>query len=639
MPPVKTVDRDNEPEIVLNRRTAPHDRLWWHCEPGKDRASAIRSAVEQIEGQISGYRSDLELYMRAYGAGNVAGEGLGVATRWQSRQPLRLRLNLIEQVCDAMQAKVAKLRPRPAFLVNQGDWGLRKRAAAMEQAVDGEFYRNAVDELSPQVALDAFICGTGFWRVGRRGVGHPVIDRVFPGEIVVDPLEGMYQKPRTLYQCRLVDREYLIETFAFDDKTLADQIRRAPASSARAFPWLRARPGHTDTVLVIEAWHLPSGTSLETGGRDGVHTIVVGDVELLQPPATKFTDLAFPIVPLRWQTRQFGFFGRGIAEEIMPQQIEINYTLEKIQHILHRVSSVRTWINGGGSIAVDASKKLTNMPGEILTYTGPNPPVTEVVNAVPAEMFAHVKTLKADAFEAVGLSQFFATSDKPAGLNSGEAQRVYEDVGTERLIIKGRAYEWAHVELAKRVIDVKRAIANDNNEKESPVVVQRKRARGVTIQSLKFKDVDLDRDLYMLEVAPQSGLPGTPSGRKAAVSEWIQIGLCSPDEGRELLGMPDLKSADDEKFATRDSVLSAVEQMADDGIYTPPHPLLDIQQAKKLIASAFSRLEWEGCPETNLELIARYASQLLALEAATMPPPEMQQAVPQQPLPQQLTAA
>jgi hypothetical protein len=161
----------------------------------------------------------------------------------------------------------------------------------------------------------------------------------------------------------------------------------------------------------------------------------------------------------------------------------------------------------------------------------------------------------------------------------------------------------------------------------------------VTIQSLKFKDVDLDRDLYMLEVAPQSGLPGTPSGRKAAVSEWIQIGLCSPDEGRELLGMPDLKSADDEKFATRDSVLSAVEQMADDGIYTPPHPLLDIQQAKKLIASAFSRLEWEGCPETNLELIARYASQLLALEAATMPPPEMQQAVPQQPLPQQLTAA
>jgi len=49
--------------------------------------------------------------------------------------------------------------------------------------------------------------------------------------------------------------------------------------------------------------------------------------------------------------------------------------------------------------------------------------------------------------------------------------------------------------------------------------------------------------------------------------------------------------------------------------------LLDLQQAKRLTASAFTRLEWEGCPEDHLELIARYASQLLVLEQAGMPAP------------------
>jgi hypothetical protein len=117
-----------------------------------------------------------------------------------------------------------------------------------------------------------------------------------------------------------------------------------------------------------------------------------------------------------------------------------------------------------------------------------------------------------------------------------------------------------------------------------------------------------------MQMAPQSALPGTPSGRRATIAEWIQQGLVTADEGRELSGIPDIKSNYDERFATRDSVLSAIELMADDGKFVMPHPLLNLGEAKKLVASAYTRLEWEGCPEDNLELVARYASALLMLE-------------------------
>src|SRR6185369_8192960 len=105
------------------------------------------------------------------------------------------------------------------------------------------------------------------------------------------------------------------------------------------------------------------------------------------------------------------------------------------------------------------------------------PPTTDVVNAIPTELLNHPYNLKRDAFEQIGLSQAFATASKPAGLNSGEAQRVYEDVGTERLIVNGRMYESAHMELVWAIVAVKQEIANDPNEKETPVVVTRKKAR------------------------------------------------------------------------------------------------------------------------------------------------------------------
>ncbi len=204
---------------------------------------------------------------------------------------------------------------------------------------------------------------------------------------------------------------------------------------------------------------------------------------------------------------------------------------------------------------------------------------------------------------------------------------MHEDVGTERQIIKGRSYQGAHMRLADAVVDVKREIALDRDEEEHPVQVKAKRARGTTVHTLSWKDADMHRDSYVTELLPQGALPGTPSGRVATLSEWLQVGAITVEEWRQLSEMPDLKSHETPASTTRDNVLSAIESISDDGVYAAPHGLLDLRLARMLISSAFNRLQWEGLPEGRLEMIARYASDVddleqIALEAAQ---PQQQQ--------------
>lgn len=620
---VKIKEGMQEPTL-LQRQSNELTQRWWKMKPGNERARAIIAAVDAIEREQTSRRSLDMMHLQMYGAGNASGQGLGVTAKWRAAQKVTLRLNLAQMIVDSMQAKIAKLRPRPRILTTRGDWGLRKRAEAMEQMIDGEFYRNNVDDLGPKVATDSFAIGDGFGRVCRRNVGHPVIERALPGEVLVDYWDGLRGFPRCIYQTQLIDRDYLDQLMGGRRNSKVSQlIRDASGAKSTQYPWLQQRPGHSDMLYQIEAFHLPSYPD----AGDGAYTLIVGDSELLEPKATKYERDTFPIAQLSWQPRTLGFYSKGLVEEITPQQIEVNYTLEKIQYMLHNVSTVRHWIQAGGKIELRV-QKMTNTPGEVLKYFGPNPPITEVVNAVPRELFDHVINQKNLAFESVGLSQFFATASKPAGLDSGEAQRVYEDVGSERQMIKGRGYEGFHMQIAQRVVDVKHEIADDPNEKESPVVIEAKRKRGVTVRTLSYKDVNLEKYVYLWKTLPESALPGTPSGRAATASEWLQMGAISPDQWRDLMQMPDLASYDSPEASTRDNVLSAIEAIADDGEYVPPHSMLDIQLAKVLVAAAFNRLQWEGLPEDRLELIARYASELVDIEQAALEPQQPAQMMP-----------
>jgi hypothetical protein len=93
-----------------------------------------------------------------------------------------------------------------------------------------------------------------------------------------------------------------------------------------------------------------------------------------------------------------------------------------------------------------------NKIGVIVPYRG-TAPIFSVSQSNSQEMYEERARLIQFGFEQEGLSMLSATSQKPAGLNSGEAQRVYQDINSDRFAALERRYSNFYVDLAYQIID------------------------------------------------------------------------------------------------------------------------------------------------------------------------------------------
>ena len=154
---------------------------------------------------------------------------------------------------------------------------------------------------------------------------------------------------------------------------------------------------------------------------------------------------------------------------------------------------------------------------------------------VPAEYYAQLERLKAMAYDQAGISQLSATSQKPAGLNSGAALREYEDVESDRFGPAGEAYASYHIELDRLGIAAARGIA----EREGGFKVRA--PAGTFLDEIDWKSIDLSESDYTTQVYPVSSLPQDPAGRLQTVTEYVQAGWYSKRVGKKLLAFPDIE--------------------------------------------------------------------------------------------------
>ncbi len=77
--------------------------------------------------------------------------------------------------------------------------------------------------------------------------------------------------------------------------------------------------------------------------------------------------------------------------------------------------------------------QLNNDLAAIVKFSG-TPPTYVPPQIIAPEVYQHLWALYAKAFEISGISQLNATGLKPSGLNSGAAQRAYQDVQSERFL-------------------------------------------------------------------------------------------------------------------------------------------------------------------------------------------------------------
>lgn len=571
---------------------------WWKVEP-ENMFQHITSVTDSII-EAQNYRQLMNLrYARLYMNQEIAGFGAGLYDRVNNAAiSNKVSYNVVKSCIDAASARIAKMRPRLVALTSGGSWSLQQKSKKLSKYIEGTLIEaNSYQEMS-KAFVDSCVFGTGVVKVFQDGEKIHT-ERVFVNEIVVDDAEGIYGSPRQIHQLKYISRDVLLDMFP------EHAAKIVSAKSGMKGDQSVTTSYAADYLVVRESWHLKSGKK----ATDGKHIITIENCTLHHESYDKDY---FPFIFLRWSPRLLGFFGSGIAEELLGLQIEINKLLRDIQQAQNLACVPRVLIESGSSVVED---HVNNKIGSIVKYTGIKPEIV-TSNAMPTELYNHLETLYQKAFQLTGISQLSAQSQKPAGLDSGVALREYQDIESERFSLVSQAYEDAYIELGNRCIDLAQELSKINKDLSITVPGSQ------LIETIKWSDIQIGRDQYLLQLYPSSLLPTQPAGRLQRVQELLQAGLIDQITAKSLLDFPDIEDAMDNELAEWNDIHSVLEHMLENDEYNAPEPFMNPELCIKIAKSQYLRAKTKGVEEEKLELLRRFIEDSAQLVKLSMPQPE-----------------
>lgn len=580
-----------EAQGALNRR-------WWLARK-EDRAASVAAVVNQISDFNTRRYAQYQTSARLYGNASILGMNQVLGQRGISTPAVlkdKVSYNIVQSTVDTITSKMAKNKPKPLFLTSGGDYKLQRKAKKLDKFVEGIFYANDAYSLGNKVFRDSCILADGFIHVFDH-YGRVQWDRTLAPEIYVDWMDGFYGKPRQMHLVKRVDREVLADLFS----SKARMIREANSADTEAGGIFE---NISDQLTVVESWHLPSGPE----ATDGLHTINLAQGNLFEEEWTRQT---FPFAKMTWSDRVNGYFGQSLAEQIQNIQLEVNKILWIISRSFHLAGTFKILMERGSRVV---KEHINNDLGPIVEYTGTEPKYI-VPPVVPVEYYSQLQNLKTSAYEQAGISQLSSSSQKPAGLNSGKALREFNDLETDRFQTVGQAYEKMYLDLSRESINTGRDIYSQT--KKFSVAVPGKKF----IETIDWKDIDLEDDEFFMKIFPVSSLPTDPAGRLQTIQEYIQAGFITPRTGRRLLDVPDLEQIEDLQNATEEYLHMILEKIVDEGKYTPPDPEDDLQLAAELALLYYAQGKCNGLEPEKLEMLRRFMIQVKALMAKAMTPP------------------
>ena len=531
----------------------------WQELEGDDCATAVTSTIDTIRQDQSASRENDLRHMRMYRNMALAGMGISTGTRTASGQP-PLSLNVVRNMVNAVTSKIAKHRPKGTFQTYGAGYKARKKARDTEQFAEGMLYKERFRARAPSIFRNLSILGTGVAKVCPVGGGKICMEPVFTPELTIDSAEGMHREPRNWYQSKYVDKRWLAARAPTDeirDRILLLNSERSNVDEAeQEFFSYRTEQ---DMVRLDEAYHLASGP----GEGDGHFVQCVQGVLIVKKPWK--WDFA-PFAVARWSESPLGFWGMGLAEELVGIQVEINRLVRKIQTSFQLLANPYVLADRASNIA---RSSITDIPGSVILYNGREPRVY-APSTVSPEVFSHLDRLYQRSYELAGISQLSAQSQKPVGFESGRAILVFEDIESDRFSTVTREWENLHM----RVIELGLWAADQEKAYWVPA------RKALNIEKTKFSDIGVDREDVMTQIQPTSVLGDTPSGQLDELERLVQKGIISgPEDLADQVLDPDVKAVLNRVAAPKRLVEKLVESMLEGGEYQPPEPFMNLPLA------------------------------------------------------------
>lgn len=595
---------------------------WWKAESGQQLASELSGTAAYLKTNQT-YRSrQIAANVRLYCGLSVysyAGSNVSQMNRTKTLPEDRPTFNLIQACTDTMVSRIGQDRPEPKFLTDGADYKQRHLAQRLNQFILGEFYQTKAYDKAVKMLRDSIVIGTGCLKVYEGEDGKVCVDRVMISDLYVDDNDSINGEPQQLIQLKLMDR----------DKLLANSPNKAEKiieGTPQSYPDNAPDSGRTtaDQVMVVEGWKLPSGPDKDAPGYiAGRHTIatvngIIFDEEWNKPK--------FPFVFMNYSDPYLGFFGQSLATQLFGTQLTLNRILYTIAQAITLVGVPRVFMEQNSKVSKTA---INNQLGVICTYSGVKPSY-EVAPCNAPELYAERDKLIQYGFQQCGVSMMQASSQKPMGLNSGEAVRSFDDISTDRMATVSKKYSNVFVDLAYLIADTAMDIAKRDGEYQT-VYPNKDGTKEIDLPAMKFME-----DPFIIQCFSESSLPRTPAGRIQTVTEQVQAGMLSIKEGRRLMRFPDLEQNERLDNASEERIFKILDDIVEKGKFEPPDAFLDLQLATQLVVQYINLYLAANLEEKKADLLRMFFKQCQALIQAATPPPMPAAPVPQanaQPLP------
>lgn len=590
---------------------------WWKSKNDKELSEQLLTTAAYLKDSQSNRYRQAALYARLYGnvsLFNFIGNSMSKMDMTQGLPTDRPTFNLVQSATDTLIARISQARPAPVFLTDNGDYKERRLAKQLNNFILGELYQTKAYDKAAIMLRDALVEGTGVLKIYETQDHKVGLDRVLCTELLVDINESINGDPRQLYQLKLVDRDVLMEQ--------APKFKKTIETAANAYPDGSADSSKTvsDLVMVVEGWRLPSGKD----SGDGRHTIACSSGIILDE---EYKKEKFPFVFLHYAPRLLGFWAQGLAEQLMGTQLEINSLLYTISKSIKLVGVPRVFVEDGSKVV---SAHLNNDVGTIVRYRGTKPEYT-VAPCVPQELYAQLQRLIDYGYQQSGVSAMQAAAQKPAGLNSGEAIRSYDDISSDRMSTLSRRYDNLFIDLAYIITDMAMDICKAQGSYQT-VYPNKDGTRQIDLPKMS-----LIKDPFIIQCYNTSSLPKEPAGRMQKVTEMIQSGMITVKEGRRLLDYPDLEQVEKLANASEERIYQILDKIVEDGEYQSPDIFMDLQLANDIVVQYYNLYSSAKLEEERCQMLRDFFTQVQDLKTEAQAPQvapgstPVPQAVPQAP--------
>jgi hypothetical protein len=589
------------------------DPEWFYADDPGPGMVAMGQAIAQAQGWRRSQNLRLaRLYQDRDVSSVYANAGSAAAMITEIMGPQRASWNLVRAACDVAHSRVGKNRGRVMFVSVDGNWSMRRKARLRTRFIDGAFRMANVYEEMSRVFLDGAVFGIGLLYVYSED-GKLKSERVLPDEVVVDPGEGIHANPRTIYRRKPMPRSQALR-LAGDDPKKQAAVRGAPVSFAsigieRVF-------ANGDLVDVWTAWRLPSSPK----AKDGRYVVAVEGCTIDEGPWNR---PRHPIVAFRWGDALAGWYGLGIAEQLVGHQLAIRKIQWQIASAIYHGATFKILAHTTSKVN---PKQFNNDPrGTVITYSGEKPPPQFIApSVVQPELFSERDREWQHGFDQVGLPPT-GSGTIPPNLKSGEAIRAYTESVDSRLAVPSQRWDASYVNVAEVLLDETREIGS--------LAVESKVRR--SYKRINWKDVADGDDDMVLQPWPSSILPATPSGRYDRLQELEQAGWISKEQAMAVLDVPDLESVIGLETSTYELIGMHLENMLDEGTAEQPEPYQGLDLSLRIMQSAVIKAKVDGCPDDRLQLVRDYIDAIRDLQkqaasenASSAPPPQAQPGAP-----------